>query len=49
MDDLKVCVGIHLADFRAVDKKEYLVIMRDNFLLILCKTICCDPSSEPSG
>ena len=31
----------------ALDKREYLVIIRDNFLLILHKNICCDPSSEP--
>ena len=24
------------------------MIIRDNFLLILHKNICCDPSSEPS-
>ena len=24
------------------------MIIRDNFLLILYKNICCDPSSEPS-
>ena len=24
------------------------MIIMDNFLLILCKNICCDPSSEPS-
>ena len=31
--------------YRAPDKSEYLVIVRD---LILRKNICCDPSSEPS-
>ena len=30
---------------RTLDKREYLVIIRDNSLH---KTICCDPSSEPS-
>ena len=34
--------------FRALDKREYLMIFRDNFLQILHKNICCDPSSEPS-
>ena len=33
---------------RALDKREYWMIIRDNFSLILHKTICCDPSSEPS-
>ena len=37
-----------LSDNRALDKREYLMIIRDNFLLILHKNICCDPSSEPS-
>ena len=32
----------------ALGKRNYLVIIRDNFLLILHKSICCDPSSEPS-
>ena len=29
--------------FRALDQREYLVIIRDN----LYKNICCEPSSEP--
>ena len=33
---------------RALDKREYLVIIRDKYLLILHKNICCDSSSEPS-
>ena len=33
--------------FRAVEKKEYLVISKDIFLLILHVNMCCDPSSEP--
>ena len=35
---------------RALDKREYLVIIRDNFCyrVILHKNICCDPSSELS-
>ena len=33
----------------ALAKREYLVIIRDNFVQILVKNICCDPSSEPSG
>ena len=33
---------------RALDKSESLVIIRDNVLLIRHKTICFDPSSEPS-
>ena len=33
---------------RALDKREYLVIIMGEFLLILHKTISCDPSSEPS-
>ena len=32
---------------RVLDKREYLMIIRDFFFLILHK-ICCDPSSEPS-
>ena len=32
---------------RALDKSECLVISR-NIFLFLKKTICCDPSSEPS-
>ena len=34
--------------YRALDKREYLLIIRDNFLLNLHKTIYCDPLSEPS-
>ena len=34
--------------YRALDKREYLVIIRDNFSFILHKNVCCDPSSEPS-
>ena len=34
--------------YRALDKREYLVIIRDKFLLILRKNICCDLPSEPS-
>ena len=33
---------------RAVDKREYLVIIRDNFLLILHKNMFCDTSSQLS-
>ena len=33
--------------FRALDKRECSVIIW-KFLLILHKSICCDPSSEPS-
>ena len=33
---------------RALDKRKYLVIIRDNFLSVLHKNLCCDPSSEPS-
>ena len=33
---------------RALDKRDYLMILRDNFLLILHKNKCCDPSSELS-
>ena len=33
--------------YKALDK-EYLVIIRDNFLSVLHKNLCCDPSSEPS-
>ena len=35
---------------RALDKREYLVIFRNNFFLSLHlhKNICYDPSSEPS-
>ena len=36
----------HLFKSRAQDKREYLEIIRDIFLLILHKNICCDPSSE---
>ena len=32
----------------ALGNREYLMIIRDTFLLILHKNICCDPSSEPS-
>ena len=35
-----VCPRLH----RALDKREYLMII----FLFLIKTICCDPSSEPS-
>ena len=38
----------HLFKSRAQDKREYLEIIRDNFLLILHKNICCDPSFELS-
>ena len=37
---------IHVSS-RALDKREYLVIIGDN-LLILVKNVCCDLSSEPS-
>ena len=37
-----------LQALRALDKREYLVIIRENFCLILHINICCDPSSEPS-
>ena len=33
---------------RALNKREYLVIIRDNFCKLCIKNICCDPSSEPS-
>ena len=33
---------------RVLDEREYLVIIRDNVLLILHKNICNYPSSEPS-
>ena len=33
---------------RPLDKRKYLVIIQDNFLLILHRNICCDPLSEPS-
>ena len=35
---------------RAVDKREYLVIIRDNFCQFCTKNlpVCCDPSSESS-
>ena len=35
------------SEYRALDKMEYLVIIRDN-LSVLHKNICCDPSSEPA-
>ena len=35
-------------NFRALNKREYLVIIRDIFCLILRKSIHCDHSSEPS-
>ena len=38
----------HLSSFRVLDKKEFLMIIRYNFLLILHKNICCDPSAELS-
>ena len=40
-------VIILLKVFRALDKREYLMII-GKFLLLLHKNICCDPSSEPS-
>ena len=33
---------------RALDKREYLVIIMDNFCKFCIKNICYDPSSEPS-
>ena len=33
--------------FRALDKREYLMIIEGYFFLFLIETICCDPSSEP--
>ena len=39
---------LFLKFIRALDKREYLVIIRDIFLIILHKNICCDPLSEPS-
>ena len=35
------------AIFRALDKRQNMMIIKDN-LLILHKNVCCDPSSEPS-
>ena len=32
---------------KALDKREYLVIIRNNFCHFCTKT-CCDPSAEPS-
>ena len=43
---LLTCIILILI-FRALDKREYLMIIKD-ILLILHKNICCDPSSEPS-
>ena len=34
--------------FRALDKRAYLVVIRDNFCKFWKKNIFCDPSSEPS-
>ena len=36
-----------MVKIRALNKREYLVIFMDKFLILL-KNICCDPSSEPS-
>ena len=33
---------------KVLDERKYLVIIQGKILLILHKTICCDPSSEPS-
>ena len=33
---------------RALDKREYLMIIERLFFLFFIDTICCDPSSEPS-
>ena len=41
-------VKLMVTVLRALDKREYLVIIRDNFFLILYKNLCCDPSSELS-
>ena len=37
-----------LSYFAALDKREYLVIIGDNFVLILHEIIYCDHSSEAS-
>ena len=34
---------------RALDKREYLMIIERKFFLFLTETICYDPSPEPSG
>ena len=33
---------------RALDKREFLIIIEGYFFLFLIESICCDPSSEPS-
>ena len=33
---------------RALDKREYLMIIQDNFFSFLNETVFCDPSSEQS-
>ena len=38
----------HSAFHRALDKREYFVMIRDNFCEFCIKNIYCDPSSEPS-
>ena len=40
--------AVFLSCIRALDKGEYLVIIRDIVLLILHKNVCCDSSSELS-
>ena len=32
-----------LQEYRALDKREYLVIIRDDFSNFCIKTLCCDP------
>ena len=43
-------VGKYSYDYmnRAPDKREYLVLIRDNFCLFCTSNLRCDPSSEPS-
>ena len=40
--------GGYIMIIMALDKRECLLIIRENILLILHKNICCDPASEPS-
>ena len=38
---------VDLQQFRGPNKREYLVIITDNFVSVVHKNLCCDPTFEP--
>ena len=46
--NIELQISDNFRGIRALDKRQYLVIIEGSFVLFLIETICCDPSSEPS-